>query len=63
MHTAVGASPGRAGPQQQQQLLGKGRLHEGGLESAQWCTEGKESRHPEMLGSVLPLSDHLGRYR
>lgn len=22
-----------------------------------------ESRHPEMLGSVLPLSDHLGKYR
>lgn len=59
----VGRSPGRGGLRLQLRPLGKGRLREGGLESTPWCTEGKESRHLEMLGSVLPLSDHLGKYR
>lgn len=62
-HTPVGPSPGRGGLQPRQRPQGKWRLHEGGLGSAPWCTGGKESRHPEMLGSVLPLSDHLGKYR
>lgn len=62
-NTPVGPSPGRGGLRLQRRPLGKWRLREGGLESAQWYTEGKESTHPVTLGSVLPQSDHLRKHK